>query len=293
MVEELLQSLYRKLREDVVAEARNCLAKTGAKHRKRASNFFIDASDHLGGGDIIWDKRVYLEAKERGQAPPEGCITRLDVQQDIVPRINAKRFIERMDKSKNPDQYARQQLLCKGMMTHANQLRDTMIMVNHAGVANHVGFCDGILEKEEEDGIVSRGYQEIPLCPGKNHSRNVAPGPRMCVDMGQPRNEMDGGGSRSPNATANTGDHTKHRNLKLTTPMDFFSGWGSRGCQVGRSLLAVWITRGFTDSCDGPGVKGGSTPSAWGGGSGWILRCLLARRLGPMVAMSQWIPFWI
>jgi hypothetical protein len=97
-----------------------------------------------------------------------------------------------------------------------------MIMVNRTGVANHVDFCDAILEKEAEDGIVSRGYQEIPLCPGKNHSRNVAPWPRMCADMGQPRNEMDGGGSRSPNATVNTGDHTKHRNLKLTTPLDFF-----------------------------------------------------------------------
>jgi hypothetical protein len=44
----------------------------------------------------------------------------------------------------------------------------------------------------------------------------------MCVDMTQPRNEMDGAGSRSPNATANTSDHTKHRNLKLTTALDFF-----------------------------------------------------------------------
>ena len=252
-VEELLQSLYQKLRDDAVAEARSCLSQTGYKHRKRASNFFIDARDHLGGGDIIWDKRVYLEAKERGQAPPEGCITRLDVQQDIVPRINAKRFIERMDKSKNPDQYARQQLLRKGMLTHASQLRDTMIMVNHGGVAKHVGFCDGILEKEEEDGIVSRGYQEIPLCPGKNHSRNVAPGPRMCVDMGQPRDDKDGGGDRSPNATANTGDHTKHRNLKLTTPMDFFQRVGvtrvpGRAQRIGRmdysrfyrQLLLAW-----------------------------------------------------
>jgi hypothetical protein len=97
-----------------------------------------------------------------------------------------------------------------------------MIMVNHSGVARHVEFCDGILEKEAADGIVSRGYTEIPLCPGKNHSRNVAAGPRMCVDRTMPRKEMDGNGSRSPNATANTGDHTKHRNLKLTTPLDFF-----------------------------------------------------------------------
>ena len=37
-----------------------------------------------------------------------------------------------------------------------------------------------------------------------------------------PRKELDGNGSRSPNATASTGDHTLHRNLKLTTPMDFF-----------------------------------------------------------------------
>jgi hypothetical protein len=103
-VEERLQSLYQKLRDDAVVETRNCREKKDYNsYRKRASNFFIDARDHLGGGDIIWDKRVYLEAKERGQAPPEGCITRLDVQQDIVPRINAKRFSERMNKSKNPD----------------------------------------------------------------------------------------------------------------------------------------------------------------------------------------------
>ena len=44
----------------------------------------------------------------------------------------------------------------------------------------------------------------------------------MCVDMTMPRPEIDGNGSRSPNATASTGDHTKHRNLKLTTPLDFF-----------------------------------------------------------------------
>ena len=80
-----------------------------------------------------------------------------------------------------------------------------MIMVNHVGVAKHVEFCNGVLEKEVADGIVSQGYQEIPLCPGKNHSRNVAPGPRMCVDMTQPRDEKDGVGSRSPNATVNTG----------------------------------------------------------------------------------------
>jgi hypothetical protein len=83
--------------------------------------------------------------------------------------------------SKNPDQYARQQLLRTGMLTHANQLRDTMIMVNHSGVAKHVDFCDAILEKEAGDGIVSRGYKEIPLCPGKNHSRNVAPQGHVCV----------------------------------------------------------------------------------------------------------------
>ena len=77
-----------------------------------------------------------------------------------MPRINAARFIARMDQSKNPDQYARQQLLRTGMLTHANQQRDTMIMVNHSGVAKHVDFCTGILEKEAADGIVSRGYQE-------------------------------------------------------------------------------------------------------------------------------------
>ena len=120
-----------------------------------------------GGGDIIWDKRVYLDALDGKHSAPEGCTTRLDVTQDIVPRIDAERFIARMDMSKNLDQYARQQLLRTGMLTHANQLRDTMIMVNHSGVAKHVDFCDAILEKEAGDGIVSRGYKEIPLCPGK------------------------------------------------------------------------------------------------------------------------------
>ena len=48
----------------------------------------------------------------------------------------------------------------------------------------------------------------------------------MCTDMTQPRDDKDGGGTRSPNATAATGDHTKHRNLKLTTPLDFFEDGG-------------------------------------------------------------------
>ena len=116
----------------------------------------------VGGGDSAGksgDKRAYLDALDGNKSPPEGCITRVDVRKDIVPRINAKRFIARMDRSGNPDQYARQQLLQTGMFTHATQLRDTMIMVNHSGVAKHVAFCDGILHKEEADGIVSRGYR--------------------------------------------------------------------------------------------------------------------------------------
>ena len=52
-VEELFQSLYKKLRKDAVAEAHNCRSKNSSKHRKRAANWFIDACDHLGGGDII------------------------------------------------------------------------------------------------------------------------------------------------------------------------------------------------------------------------------------------------
>jgi hypothetical protein len=101
-----------------------------------------------------------------------------------------------------------------------------MIMVNHSGVAKFVDFCGEVLDKEEHDGIVSKSYSELPLCPGKNHSRNVAPGPRICTDRTQPRDDKDGGGTRSPNATAATGDHTKHRKLKLTTPLDFFQRVG-------------------------------------------------------------------
>ena len=48
----------------------------------------------------------------------------------------------------------------------------------------------------------------------------------MCVDMTQPRDEKDGVGSRSPNATASTGDHAKHRNLKLTTLVDYYQRVG-------------------------------------------------------------------
>ena len=56
---------------------------------------------------ILLDKRAYLDARARRQTPPADCITRLDLSQDIVPRINAERFIARMDISKNPDAYAR------------------------------------------------------------------------------------------------------------------------------------------------------------------------------------------
>ena len=52
-VEELLQSLYQKLRDDAVVETRNCLAKKDYKYRKRAANFFIDARDHLGWGHCL------------------------------------------------------------------------------------------------------------------------------------------------------------------------------------------------------------------------------------------------
>jgi hypothetical protein len=151
-VEELFQLLYSQLRSDAKTEAHNQLTNNGngasLKHRKRAANWFIDASDHLGGGAIIWDKRMYLDAVDGKRAPPKGCITQLDEAKDIVPRINAERFVDRMNNAKNPDHYARQQLLRDGMLTHATQLRDTMIMVNHSGVAKHVQFCDDILDKE-------------------------------------------------------------------------------------------------------------------------------------------------
>jgi hypothetical protein len=42
-VEELFQSLYSKLWADAAAEAQNCVAGNKCKHRKRASNWFIDA----------------------------------------------------------------------------------------------------------------------------------------------------------------------------------------------------------------------------------------------------------
>jgi hypothetical protein len=60
-VEELFHLLYSQFRSDAAAEAHNCVEGNNYKRRKRASNWFIDASDHLGGGDIIWDKRVYLD----------------------------------------------------------------------------------------------------------------------------------------------------------------------------------------------------------------------------------------
>ena len=93
VVEELFQLLYSRLRSDSITETRNYVSNNGnganLKHRKRAANWFIDASDHLGGGAIIRDKRMYLDSVDGKRAPPKGCITQLDVATDIVPRINA------------------------------------------------------------------------------------------------------------------------------------------------------------------------------------------------------------
>jgi hypothetical protein len=58
--EELFQVLYTKLREDAAAESQNCRSKNSTKHRKRASNWFIDARDHLGGIPRIRRSPTYL-----------------------------------------------------------------------------------------------------------------------------------------------------------------------------------------------------------------------------------------